>query len=107
MRHPQEFSNTPEREAHTWNERALEYSTASMEFNGPRRISNLTKINAWFIDIDHGTKEEQLELIGSGPIPSVLVETKRGYQALWRTVDATIDNWNPIMRDRVIPVLWR
>ncbi|MDX2244315.1 MAG: hypothetical protein NW224_26880 [Leptolyngbyaceae cyanobacterium bins.302] len=73
------------------------------EFNGSRKVDNLSKIIAWAVDIDESSKEVQLERIKKGLIPSLVVETKRGFHLHWLAVDATIENWKSIVKDRLVP----
>jgi hypothetical protein len=74
-------------------------------FRGARRKDNLTRINAWCIDIDDGTKEQMVaKLNGSPLIPSGIVETKRGYQAYWSAADgAKVEHWNALVLERLVP----
>lgn len=71
--------------------------------DGIRKVENLTKINAWAIDIDSGSKNDMISRLKKGPIPSLVVETKRGYQAYWQAKDATPEAWNSIQVDRLVP----
>jgi RepB DNA-primase from phage plasmid len=73
------------------------------EFTGPRRIENLTRINAWAVDIDDGTKEAQIIRFNAGLVPTLVVETKRGYQAYWAAKDAKKEHWNAIVLERLVP----
>lgn len=73
------------------------------DFDGPRRIQNLVKLNCWWVDIDSESKDDQWRRIQSGPIPSWTVETKRGYQVYFWAKDASLKNWNAIMKDRLVP----
>jgi len=73
------------------------------EFNGPRRIINLTHINAWAVDIDEGSKESQVAKLKLGLLPTLVVETKRGYQAYWAAKDAKKEHWNAIVLNRLVP----
>jgi RepB DNA-primase N-terminal domain len=69
-----------------------------------RRIENLERIEAWAVDMDEGTKAEMLaRLEKSLLIPTLIVETKRGYQAYWRAKDARPEHWNAIVLDRLVP----
>lgn len=73
-------------------------------FNGPRRKDNLRRINAWCVDIDAGTKVEMVAKLNASPlVPSLIVETKRGYQAYWFALDGKADHWNAIMVERLVP----
>ncbi len=54
--------------------------------------------------MDAGTKEEQrLRLNKSLLEPSLIVETKRGYQAYWNAKDAKPEHWNAIVLERLVP----
>lgn len=68
-----------------------------------RKIENLKSIVAWAVDIDDGEKSEQLEKIKSGPIPHLVVETKRGFQIYFRAENASPEYWNSIVLDRLVP----
>jgi hypothetical protein len=73
-------------------------------FNGPRRKENLTRINAWAIDMDEGTKEQMhAKLQAFVAVPSIIVETKRGYQAYWCARDARAEHWDHIVLERLVP----
>lgn len=59
---------------------------------------------AWAIDMDAGTKAEQRARLHRSPLePSLVVETKRGYQAYWNAKDAKPERWNAIVLDRLVP----
>lgn len=73
------------------------------EFRGPRRIQNLTRINAWAVDMDVGTKSDQFKRLMSGLVPTRIVETKRGFQPAWAAKDAKPEHWNAIVADRLVP----
>lgn len=50
---------------------------------------NVTRFNACFADFDAGTKEQQLEIIKTFPLPySLLIESKRGYHVYWMLKDS-------------------
>lgn len=91
-------------EAYYWNERGFGIFQTVNEFIGQRKIENLVRINSWAIDIDHGTKQEQLEKIeSSGMYPSMIVETKKGHHVYFHSIDATKENYQAIVFDRLIP----
>jgi hypothetical protein len=94
-------------EARRWNTPELGFGIFATvnDFNGPRRKENLRRINAWPIDIDTGSKAEQCKRINSSPLPpSIVVETKRGYQAYWMAQDgANPEFWNAIVLERLVP----
>jgi hypothetical protein len=75
------------------------------EYEGRRVVENLRRINYWYADLDSGTKEEQLERIGKHLKPSRVVETAKGHHVYWRAVDATLGNWNRIVRGGIVPAL--
>jgi hypothetical protein len=68
-----------------------------------RRSEDVTKINTWVIEIDDLTKEEQRERIKSGLIPSLVVESKRGYHVYFFSKEATKENYANIVGDRLAP----
>ena len=77
-------------EAKHWNTPELGFGIFATvnSFNGPRRKEFLTRINAWAVDMDEGTKEQQSKrLLGAPLVPSLIVETERGYQAYWVAKD--------------------
>lgn len=90
-------------EAHSLNRDGFGIFHTVNFFKGPRRISNLAKVVAWAIDMDEGTKEEQLERLHQGLVPTVVVESKRGFHAYWKAQDGSQANWNRIMSDHLIP----
>lgn len=78
------------------------FATVNEFLNGLRRMTNLHAINAWIVDMDHGTKEEQLERIKKSPlIPSTIIETKRGHQCYWNAREATVEAHPHIQRGLV------
>lgn len=91
-------------DAKRWNEQGYGIFITVNTFNGARRKENLSRINAWAIDIDDGTKEAQHKRLLSSPlVPSLIVETKRGYQAYWIARGANAENWNAIVLERLVP----
>lgn len=88
-----------------WNEQGFGIFWAVNSFDGPRRIENLARINAWAVDIDEGCKKAQLERLRQSPlVPSLVVETKRGFQVYWNAnEEAEISTWNDIVLDRLVP----
>lgn len=76
------------------------------KFSGARRISSLVKVYYWYIEIDDGTKQQQLLALESAPLyPSIIVESARGYHAYWRADGASVDmeEWRRIVRFGLIP----
>lgn len=80
------------------------FATVNDFGTGPRRKEHLIRVEAWAVDIDDGTKAEQFARLHSSPlVPSMIVETKRGYQAYWCATDAQADHWNAIVLERLVP----
>lgn len=49
-----------------------------------REKANITRLNAAFVDLDDGTKSEQMRMLEDCPlIPSMMVESKNGFHAYW------------------------
>lgn len=97
-------------EARDWNEKGWGIFWTVNAFDGARRKENLTRIVAWAIDMDDGTKQQQRDrLLASPIIPSLIVETKRGYQAYWLATTCPnygapkAENWNAIVLERLVP----
>lgn len=88
-------------EAPEWNQKKWGIYWTVNEFDGPRQNKNLKRIIAWAVDIDEGTKEQQRAQIKKYPTPSLIVETKRGYQLYFHTNDATVENHKEI-QDRLV-----
>ena len=93
-------------EAARWNTPELGFGIFATvnSFDGPRRKEHLRRINAWAIDMDDGSKEQQSRKLLAAPlIPSLIVETKRGYQAYWIAKDGKAEHWNAIVLERLVP----
>jgi len=72
------------------------FSPNGME-HGTRSIKTCTHVNAFFVDMDEGTKEEQFHRITHAPAhPSYIVESKNGYHIYFPTTDATIKDFTTI-----------
>jgi hypothetical protein len=93
-------------EAEAWNtpERGFGVFRTVNDFGtDPRRKEFLKRINAWAIDIDDGSKAEQHAKLQVSPlVPSLIVETKRGYQAYWCARDGQAEHWNAIVLERLV-----
>lgn len=88
---------TPKCELEKYNKQGYGIFWTPNDFNGERKINNLSRINYWIADIDEGEKVEQLERIDNlALLPSVIVETKKGFHCYWKAEDATIDNYKKI-----------
>lgn len=73
---------------------------------GRRTLTNLERIRFWFAELDHGSKKEQVERLRQAPLlPSVVVESARGFHAYWAAKDATLDRWKRIVRWGIVPTL--
>lgn len=90
-------------EAEAWNKEQWGIFWTVNSFNGPRKNENLKKIISWSVDIDEGTKESQKEKIKKFPQPSLVIETKRGYQVYYNAEDATVENYG-IIQSRLVEV---
>lgn len=91
-------------EANSWNEQGYGIFWTVNEFrNGKRRIEELERIRSWAIDMDEGTKQEMRAKLNRSPlVPSLVVETKRGFQAYWNAKDAKPERWNDIVLNRLV-----
>ena len=90
-------------EAIDWNEKKYGIFFTVQGFKGNRRVTeNLDQINAWAIDLDYGTKEEQKLRIRKAPIfPTCIVESKNGYHCYWKADGATVATFKEI-QDRLV-----
>lgn len=70
------------------------------KFEGSRRSENLSKILSWVCEFDELDKLEQKRLIRSlGFEPSLVIESKRGFQVYFDALDATVQNYNLILKE--------
>ena len=94
-------------EARAWNtpERGFGVFQTVNDFgDGPRRKDHLVRIQAWAVDMDEGTKAEMHAKLHASPlVPSLIVETKRGFQAYWCSRDGRAEHWNAIVLERLVP----
>lgn len=75
-------------------------------FSGRRIGANLCSIDWWFCEIDDGSKDVQYNKLINCPLrPSWVIESKRGYHAYWRPVEADIRSWKRIVRWGIVPSL--
>lgn len=88
-------------EAAFWNQKNYGIFWSVNSFRGARRKTNLHRILAWALDLDQGTKQEQMRLICAGLIPSLIVETRKGYHVYFLAKDATIEGYRSILLDRL------
>lgn len=89
---------TKESELQYWNDQYFGIFQTIHDMDGRgRRIDNCVEITCWPFDIDDGSKEEQLNWITSRSIlPSVVVETRRGFQGRYEAVNASKENFKLI-----------
>lgn len=81
-------------DAEEYNEKQYGIFVSVNGFRHRRIAANLTRINAWAIDIDDGTKAEQQKRLEASPlIPSLVIESKNGFHAYWKAKDATVSNF--------------
>lgn len=94
------------RAAIQWNKKQYGIFWTVNEFNGPdRKKENLYRIKSWTADIDTGTKAEQMALIRKYPKPTLVVETKRGFQVYYDAIDGKPENYELIETKFVVPSL--
>ncbi len=93
----------PGADAHSWNKKGYGIFWTVNSFDGKRQIVNLTQVNGWVVDMDNGTKQEMLVQIKKGLVPSMVVETKRGYHVYFKAKDGTKENWNLIIKNYLVP----
>ncbi len=77
------------------------------EFKERRVQAELLRINAWFCELDTGTKAEQTARVKASPLlPSFVVESARSLQCYWLVSgEATLDNWKRIVKLGLVPAL--
>lgn len=93
-------------EAHQFNtpEQGYGIFVTVNSFSGARRKENLTRINSWCVDMDDGAKAQMAAKLESSPlIPSLVVETKRGFQAYWDAADGKPEHWNVLVLESLVP----
>lgn len=71
----------------------------------PRKKENVVKLLSWHFEIDLGLKSDQIKKINGGPIPSLIIETKRGYHVYFNIIecDNDLDEYRSILIDRIVP----
>lgn len=70
-----------------WNEQRYGIFWCVQLYEGQRTLANYKRATAFWVDIDDGTEREQLSSLASGPAPTLILKTKRGYQAYWHLSD--------------------
>jgi len=67
--------------------------------DGVRRKNNCKKINAWFMECDSFSKEEQMNMISYSQLPpSFIVETQKSLHCYWLAKNATIENFEEVQK---------
>lgn len=95
---PKGMIEVPESDLELWNKRKWGIFHCVNQFHGEqRRKEFLTKIDYYYADIDNFRKERQWETIQSGLKPTIVNETKKGFQCYWAVSDGSIKNWALIM----------
>jgi hypothetical protein len=90
------------KEATEWCEKKWGIFWTVNQFSGPRKKENCVKILSWAVDLDDGTKPEQLKRIKSiGIDPSAIVETKNGYHVYYDAINGDIENYRPLV-ERIV-----
>lgn len=77
------------------------FATVNKFTPGNRSKDSLIQILFWSVDIDDGSKEDQAKKIRSFLVPTIVVETKRGFQVYWRAVDPTLERYDEIQKGLV------
>lgn len=84
-------------EADHWSEKQWGIFWTVNRFEGPRRKENCREILAWAVDLDSGTKEEQLATIRANLIePSVVYETARGHHVYFDAIDGDPESYRDV-----------
>lgn len=69
-------------------------------FSGARRLADNCKgINAWFMECDDCSKEDQMKMIDASKLPpSFIVETGKSYHCYWLAKDGKIENFREMQK---------
>jgi hypothetical protein len=90
-------------EADHWNFQEWGIFWTVNSFKGPRRKENCTQVLAWAVDLDKGTKAEQLAKIKTIPLtPSVVYETARGHHLYFDAIDGEPEAYTDIVERLVL-----
>lgn len=69
------------------------------QFSERRKKELCEGVNAWYMEIDGVSKEEQYKRLLKSPLnPSVIVESGNSYHAYWLAKDGTVENFEKIVR---------
>lgn len=100
------FKDTTWREANKLNEEGFGIYWSVNTFDGARRKENLKKFLGWYVEFDDGNKESQAKRIREFTKPSLIIESKRGFQTYYFAKEETgIENYDDIMINHLIPNL--
>lgn len=92
-------SNFTRAEMEELNKRGAGIFFTPNQFDGTRRKESCKGINAWFMEMDAMTKEDQMQMIQMSPLPpSFIVETKKSLHTYWLSEDGTPKNFEQIQR---------
>ncbi|HNC91118.1 MAG TPA: hypothetical protein PLU50_04630 [Pseudobdellovibrionaceae bacterium] len=86
-------------EALSWNEKqwGIFWTVNKFKNPGERVAASLDRILCWAVDLDTGTKAEQLQTIAKFAEPSALIETKNGHHVYYDAIDPTTKAFPEIM----------
>ena len=81
---PNGFIPTKFEDLKYWNDKKFGiFMTIQDFFSDVRRKDNLKALRCWAIDIDSKDKAKSMRLINRSLEPTMIVETKNGYQLYW------------------------
>lgn len=69
------------------------------DFGGQRRkAENLKRLNSFFVEFDAYSKEAQREVIEHTLIPSLVIESARGYHVYWDISECSLEDYKEIQK---------
>lgn len=69
------------------------------QFTTRRITTECLGVNAWIMEKDDLSKEEQLKLIEASPLPpSIIVESGKSLHAYWLAKNGTVDNYRTVVK---------
>lgn len=75
------------------------YFTPNQFPTGERKAVNCTGVNAWIVECDTLTLEQQWKNLADSPLkPSLIVQSKNSLHAYWLARDGTIQNYQKIVK---------
>jgi hypothetical protein len=91
-------------DARFWNNKGWGIFDCPNPIEGKRCSANVKRIKYWFVDIDTGSKAQQMTRVNQSPLPpSLLVESRNGFHLYWRAKGASRETWRAIVVQRLIP----